>query len=64
MKAGIVLAFLPLEFMSHVQSHPSHTWLILASPLGLKNPAPEAFENPGLARALGLGVDTACSCGT
>ena len=62
MKAGVVLAFLPLEFMSHVQSHPSHTWLILASPLGLKKPGTwKPLRTPGLARALGLGVDTTCS---
>ena len=62
MKAGVVLAFPHLEFMPHFQSHPSHTWLILASPLGLKKPGTrKPLRTPGLGRALGLGVDTTCS---
>lgn len=62
MKAGVVLAFPHLEFMPHFQSHPSHTWLILASPLGLKKPGTrKPLRIPGLGRALGLGVDTTCS---
>lgn len=61
-KEGIVLEFLHLEFTSHVQSYPSHTWTDFDIPLGSEQIRhPEAFENLWSRRGSGPGVDTTCS---
>lgn len=61
-KEGIVLEFLHLEFTSHVQSYPSHTWTDFDDPLGSeKSGTRKPLRTTGVDGGLGWDVDTPCS---